>query len=327
MKDLTTIFELFNIKYGNSLELINLEQCKSTDYGAIPFVSRTEKNNGVSAFVYEMIDIEPNPAHTLSVAVGGSVLSTFYQPKPFYTGYHILVLSPKKEMSVVEMLFYAKCISANKYRYSYGRQANKTLKDLLIPKEIPNKIMEKMSSYKNNLDKKLTSEPISDKKLNLNIENWEEFNLTEIFTLEKCKCSNASKLLYEGEDIFYVGAKKNNNGVMTKVEKTDSLVTKGNCITFIGDGQGSVGYSTYQPIDFIGSTTLTAGYNKNLNSYNALFIITVLNLERFKYSFGRKYGKKQLEKATIKLPSKNGNPNFEFMENYIKSLNYSKSLT
>jgi type I restriction enzyme M protein len=160
--------------------------------------------------------------------------------------------------------------------------------------------------------------------LQLNTNDWQYFNIKDIFNLEKCKCSNATALLDTGNDLFYIGAKKTDNGVMQKVEMVESLVSRGNCIVFIGDGQGSVGYSTYQPIDFIGSTTLTCGYNENLNKYNGLFIVAVLDLERYKYSFGRKYGKSQLQKAKIKLPSKNNEPDFEFMENYLKSLPYSQ---
>ena len=135
--EICKISDLFEIKYGNSLELINLEQLSCNDPNAIPFVSRTEKNNGVSAFVEKIIDIEPNPSHTLSVAVGGSVLSTFYQPESYYTGFHILILHPKFEYKRLEMLFFAYCIQLNKYKYNYGRQANRTLKDILIPGEMP----------------------------------------------------------------------------------------------------------------------------------------------------------------------------------------------
>lgn len=165
---------------------------------------------------------------------------------------------------------------------------------------------------------------IRNKSYKLDLENWKYFELKEVFTFEKCKCSNATELLDAGDDIYYIGAKKSDNGIMQKVELVENLVSDGNCIVFIGDGQGSVGYATYQPIDFIGSTTLTCGYNNFLNPYNALFIVTVLDLERFKYSFGRKYGKAQLMKAKIKLPEKNGKPDFEFMKNYIKSLPYSQ---
>jgi hypothetical protein len=326
MHRLVKISDLFDIKYGVNLELVNIEECNSSDNDSIPFVSRTEKNNGVSAYVYRIIDVEANPGHTLSVAGGGSVLSTFYQPIPYYSGRDLYYLTPKREMNIAEMLYYAKCISSNKYKYSYGRQANKTLKDILIPKEIPFELKNKLELYNDNLRAIFTNEPLIKSEVDLNKNSWEYFNINEIFQLEKCKCSNASLLLNEGDDIFYVGAKKNNNGVMQKVEYEEDLVSNGNCIVFIGDGQGSVGFSTYQPIDFIGSTTLTCGYNKKLNKFNAMFLVTVLDLERFKYSFGRKYGKNQLEKAKIKLPARNGNPDFDFMEKYIKSKKYSSVL-
>jgi hypothetical protein len=142
--NLVKISDLFTVVYGVNLELVNLIQCKSTDIGSIPFVSRTENNNGVSAFVEQEIDIEPNPAHTLSVAAGGSVLSTFYQPLPYYSGRDVYILIPKYKMEVFEMLFYANCIKANRYKYNYGRQANKTLKDILLPSKINKEFINSM---------------------------------------------------------------------------------------------------------------------------------------------------------------------------------------
>lgn len=150
--------------------------------------------------------------------------------------------------------------------------------------------------------------------------NWQEYRIEDIFKLEKCKCGNAGELI-DGNDLFYIGAKKSDNGVMKSVEYDKKLVSSGNCIVFICDGQGSVGYSNYMEKDFIGSTTLTAGYNNNLNKYNALFIVSILDKERYKYSYGRKYGP-HLKHAIIKLPTKNDNPDWDYMENYIKSLPY-----
>jgi len=138
MHNLVPVSELFTI--------INMEQCRSTDPGAVPFVSRTENNNGVCAFVEQEIDIEPNPAHTLSVAGGGSVLSAFYQPLPYYSGRDIYILIPKQKMKIIEMLFYAQCIKANKYKYNYGRQANKTLKDILLPSKFDNEFIYNIES-------------------------------------------------------------------------------------------------------------------------------------------------------------------------------------
>lgn len=322
MYKLIPLKELFTAVYGVNLELVNIEECEKKDSDSIRFVSRTGLNNGVSAYVKRMDEVAPNPAHTISVAVSGSVLSSFYQDTEYYSGRDLYYLLPKRIMSKEEMIFYALCIKANKYKYNYGRAANKTLKDILLPSEILNDfkkiILDKISVPS---DKR-----ILEKHFDLNTKNWKYFELKSIFRFEKCKCSSASTLLEEGEDIYYIGAKKDVNGVMKKVKLVENMVAKGNCIVFIGDGQGSVGYTTYHPTDFIGSTTLSCGYNNLLNQYNALFMVTVLDLERFKYSFGRKYGKAQLLKTKIKLPAQNGKPDFKFMEDYIKSLPYSKSL-
>ena len=129
--------EIFNIKYGNSLDLNKLSQSKS----GINFVSRTAKNNGVSARVSRILSTETMPKGSITVSLGGSVLEAFVQPSEYYTGYHIFCLTPKKEtnLTISQKLFYCACIRANKYKYSYGRQANRTLKNLLVPalKELP----------------------------------------------------------------------------------------------------------------------------------------------------------------------------------------------
>lgn len=153
----------------------------------------------------------------------------------------------------------------------------------------------------------------------LDTSSWKEFKINSIFNLINCKCSNASEL-EDGTDLYYVGAKKSDNGVIKKVKYDKELVTKGNCIVFICDGQGSIGFNNYMDKDFIGSTTLMAGYNENLNKYNGLFIVAVLDLERPKFSFGRKR-KKTLGETSIKLPVDcNGEPDFIYMENYIRNL-------
>lgn len=313
--------EIFNCWYGVNLELINCEE----DNTGIPFVSRTSCNNGVVARVSPIKGITPNPKHTLSLAGGGSVLSCFYQDEPYYSGRDLFVLSPIDDMSKEEMILYSYIISANKYKYNYGRQANKTFQDLILP-ELNE--LKHFTSVCVRADYQFDKKPIYATPITLDSVNMDWFNVKEIFPIiEKCKCSNATELLEDGNDIAYIGAKKSDNGVMRYVKYDETLVTKGNCIVFIGDGQGSVGYSIYQPNDFIGSTTLVAGYNPHLNQYIAQFLIAILDKERYRYSFGRKYNKAAITSTKIKLPSKSdGSPDWEFMENYIKSLPYSANL-
>ena len=110
---------------------------------------------------------------------------------------------------------------------------------------------------------------------------------------------------------------------MRRVVRDESVISKGNCIVFIGNGQGSVGYTNYMNDDFIGTADLTAGYNEHLNQYVGMFIVTLLDLERPKYSFGRKWSSRMAD-TTIKLPvTAQGLPDWNYMEQYIKSLSYS----
>ena len=155
--------------------------------------------------------------------------------------------------------------------------------------------------------------------MRIDVSTWKSFRIGDLFKLEKCKCGCASDLT-DGEETLYIGAKKSHNGFMKKVMIDDSLMTDGNCIVFICDGEGSVGYTIYMDRDFIGSTTLMAGYNDYLNEYIGLFLVTVFDLEKIRYSYGRKYAP-TLCNTFVKLPSdENGNPDWDFMEKYSKSL-------
>lgn len=126
---LVPLSSLFSVTYGVNLELNKM----TPNIDGIPFVGRSERNNGVTARVSQIAGIKPNPAGTLSVAGGGSVLATFLQPEEYYSGRDLFYLTPLVEMSDSVKLYYCACIRANRYRYSYGRQANKTLKSLMLP--------------------------------------------------------------------------------------------------------------------------------------------------------------------------------------------------
>lgn len=306
--------ELFDVKYGVNLELMTLEIVSNNAVDSVNFVARTSVNNGVVARVKRVDGIEPQPAGVLSCAGGGSVLSTFVQTEPFYSGRDLYTLSPKTEMSLNEKLYYCMCIKANAYRYNYGRQANKTLKDIELPDFVPDWVYTlPIKSVKTAIAKK-TLPP-------LDISNWNDFRIGDLFKLERCKNSSSSDLL-DGDDCYYLGAKKSENGIMRRVVRDDNLISKGNCVVFIGNGQGSVGYTNYMNQDFIGTADLTVGYNENLNQYVGLFLVTLLDLERPKYSFGRKWSAR-IADTVIRLPAKDGFPDWDYMERYIKSLPYS----
>lgn len=314
---LVPLHELFEIRYGNSLELINMIEYEYSNERAIPFVSRTDKNNGISAYVKSKSLVYPKPANTISVAVGGSVLSTFYHEIPYYTGFHVLILQPVHRLTKVEMLFYAKCISVNKYRYNYGRQANKTLKDIKVPSlEDARKFIKDIK-----IPESPSKKPTIDKQIKLDTSNWKSFKYPEIFDIKKGKRITKQEMM-PGSTPF-IGSIDSNNGYRGYIIN-DPIHTE-NTITV--NYNGSVGVAFFQPKPFCASDDCNILYSKNINEYSGLFLVTVIEAERYRFDYGRKWNKARMGESTIKLPATpDGNPDWQFMENYIKSLPYSSNL-
>lgn len=137
-KNLIPLYELFNVTYGNQFDLNKMITEINNDRNTINFVSRTSKNLGVICAVRNYNNIIPNPPGLITVALGGSVLSSFVQEKQFYTAQNIAVLKPKRKMSFPEKVFYCMCIKANQFKYmAFGREANRTLRFLLVPSYMP----------------------------------------------------------------------------------------------------------------------------------------------------------------------------------------------
>ena len=132
--ELTELHNLFDIRHGSKLDLNKMTQCELGE-NSIAFIGRSNEDNGIVAFVEELNNLEPFESGLITVALGGSALSSFVQPLKFYTAQNIDVLKPKFEMTLYEKLYYFLCIEANRFRYStFGREANRTLKNLLVPK-------------------------------------------------------------------------------------------------------------------------------------------------------------------------------------------------
>ena len=170
----------------------------------------------------------------------------------------------------------------------------------------------------------LSVESSNKKTLELNSSNWLPFTIKEIFGDVQPAKGETTDQLEEGSDLVYIAAKKENNGVKATVEYDSRYLSKGNSVVFINLGQGSAGYATYQPYDFIGMKgKISTGTFDKLNQYIGVFLVTILDKERFRYSFGRSWTGDRLLQTKIKLPvDANNNPDWIFMEEYIKSLPY-----
>lgn len=324
--------EIFDIWYGVNLELI---YCEPTTNG-IPFVSRQSVNNGITDYVKPK-DIIPNPANTLSIAGSGTVLTTFFHDYEYYSGRDVYIAKPKQELTKEQMLYYAYVIEQNKYRYNYGRAANRTLRNILVPsvEEIPSFVTNKI------LETEFEKEPINKTK-QLDTENWKWFRYDEIFDIKKGFYNKKPEANPNGT-IPFIGATDSNNGItsfhdLETIESssktgdepnapTTEKIFKPNCITV--SNNGSIGYAFYQPKEFTCTHDVNPLYLKDreLNEYIAMFLCSLIELEQYRWAYGRKWRPVRMPSSLIKLPiTSNGKPDWQFMEDYIKGLPYSKCL-
>lgn len=89
---------------------------------------------------------------------------------------------------------------------------------------------------------------------------------------------------------------------------------------------GSAGCVNFHTSCFIGdkakALTLKDKYSKFKNKYVYLFLQPILRANKYRYAYGRGVVTEIYEKIHILLPAKNGEPDWGFMEKYIKQLQY-----
>lgn len=337
--NLVRIDEIFDIQYGNQL---NFNAMTTATENGVNFISRSSKNLGIVAKVQKINKITPFPKELITVTMGGTyLLSSFVQPSPFYTAQNIKVLKPKFKMSLIEKLCYCKVIESNRYKYtSHGREANSTFNSLRVPDyDFIKRISKGLKTDDIHISK---SSAINIKQTLTDTQKWSYFKFIDIFNI-KNGYYNKKPIKLEDGTIPFIGAVDNNNGVTeyyslndiennhkdskSKGHNIDKKIFKGNCVTI--SNNGSVGYAFYQKDDFTCSHDANVLYLKegNWNKYTALFFASIIKKERFRWAYGRKWRPSRMVKSEIKLPAdKNGNPDWQYMENYIKSLPYSSNL-
>ncbi len=80
------------------------------------------------------------PEDTIYVSTDGqgSHTHSYVSAFEFVPNSNVSVLLPKADMTINEKMFYALCVTINRYRYSYGRKPKgDRLKELLIPDRCP----------------------------------------------------------------------------------------------------------------------------------------------------------------------------------------------
>ena len=304
--------DLFEIEYPKTLVFADM----IPDKNGINFVSSQDKNNGVVAKVEEYEGVKKYPAGVITVPLKGSVLMAHLQPEPCYVAHQTAVLIPKKTMTKQEKLYYCLCIQKNAYRFNYGRQADKTLRSIELANEVP--------EWVNKMNITPIDTEIGFNDISLDTGSWKEFSMEYLFDFSKgIRLTKADMI--PGQ-LNFLGAIRDNNGVREKIDA--DYYWEPNCITV--NYNGSVGEAYYQSEPFWASDDVNVLYAKDfwkMNKYIAMFIVTIIKANKYRFGYGRKWTLEKMEKTIIKLPAgKDGSPDFEYMERYIKSLPYSDKI-
>ncbi len=147
---------------------------------------------------------------------------------------------------------------------------------------------------------------------------WNEFYIGDLFIVKRPKARSEKQ--YKLGKIPFVASGNVNNGVIKCCNpKKNEQIDKGNCIT-VSPVDGS---AFYQETDFLGrggaGSSILMLYNAEINKYSGLFLSRMIRQTCSKYSYGKMGNQESIKREKIMIPvDEQGNPDYSFMEQYIK---------
>lgn len=327
--------------YGKNKNWKNRYYTKSVI--TLPVISGITVNNGVNYYTDDLPNDNDIFSDSLTISTRGEYSGTVtYHKGKFLLANNILVMA-MPDLTLNQKLFIGSLIDNLHYGGYDGYPRKETLKNDTI--QLPTKNgkidFEFMESFISELEEERISELSayltvsgldnyelsSEEKeaLNkLNLVQWEEKYVTGqegIFNVKNTKNILSSDIKPNSGTTPYLCASADNNSVASYIEYKEELKDKGNCI-FIG---GKTFVVSYQELDFFSNDSHNlALYLKDKNKaniINQLFMATCIRKGlSHKYSWGNSISNKKIQNDKVKLPTKNGEVDFSYMNTLIKAV-------
>ncbi len=226
-----------------------------TKAGEIPYITRSEKNNGYDSFVAKQSEKYGLDEGNV-ITIGLDTQSVFYQPKEFYTGQNIQVLK-NEHLNKQVAQFLIPLIVRQMGKFNWGGNGATLTRlrrsKILLPIDslgnpdypfmeayMRKKEQEKLDKYRQFVSKKLSKLQDYKKVEALEDKEWAEFFIQDVAEIE------SGRDIYEKERVSgatpYVSATANNNGIGYFVGNSNNTKESG-CLSV--NRNGSVGYSFY----------------------------------------------------------------------------------
>lgn len=249
---------------------------------------------------------------------------------------HVEKLIPKGKFNKYIALFLTMQINKNNFsKFSYGYKASQIRlrrskimlptngngkpdfeymeKYILIQEE--KKKQEYICYCKNNLKKLGNAIPL----YSLAEIEWSPFYIDEIFKIDSGKRLESYNMT-SGKRPF-IGATDSGNGITNYISnENDSLDKNVLGVNYNGNGMA---ISFYHPYECIFSDDVKRFHLKEYpdNKYVLLFFKAIILQQKPKYNYGYKFNGTRMKRQIIMLPVNDaGNPDYEYMEQYIKNL-------
>lgn len=346
------IGDFFYLQRGHTLTVEQREEYE----GDIPCINGTIENNGVQCKLsknIESIGFNIIKAPAISIVRVGNGGKTFVQTKDFFIADNAFALTPLKHMSIFSMMFISAILDGEQLKYSYGRTVTNDYCNTII--KLPVDATDKpnwcfMESYIASLHHKpLTTKNKKGKAPDLNLKTWHSFSVGRLFTMLNGKGITQEEIAENAGEFIAVQSGEDNNGVMGKIDlnyckKMKYTYSEKPCLTVARSG--SAGFVSYQNSGCVvgDSAKILLLPDEVATTEHYLFLQTMLTANRFKYTYGRKVTEDKYLNDVIDLPIQHNAdgstftdsackysdegfvPDWEFMENYIKSLPYGDRL-
>ena len=149
---------------------------------------------------------------------------------------------------------------------------------------------------------------------------WKDFTIGDLFEIKTSKRRfDANKIQLSEEGHPYVVRTASNNGIKGFLKENEKYLNEGNTISFRQDT--ATMFYQKQPY-FTGDKikVLQCKYTR-FSKLNAIFIIPTLERAFSSFSWGSSsFNVKVIEETKITLPTKNGTPDYDFMNTYISTI-------
>lgn len=296
--------ELFSINYGQK----RFHSKENLTKGKTLLISSQGEDNGCYGF-FDIVT-KYNPPF-ISVPSTGTIGQAFVQTIPCCVDDNCLVIIPNRDYSLEYLFYISLAIRNQKWRFMYGRQ--------LTPERVGRINVIDPSDFKTDIDfnditRRLT--PLKKEVKSLEYKgDKRDFKISELFKVESGEYHSINSLK-EGK-IPLISCKTADNGISGFYNIPDTKTHK-YCITVAYDGKPlTTMFHDYKFSAYDNVGVLTPLFN--MKKTTLIFITLILNIERWRYSYGRKCYKQKLETFSIKLPKKKDKIDEDYIERIMQN--------